>query len=55
MYGRRKKPNKVKVQKQPKEDNIIKTARNLFKLNNENQAIKSRLIRDIRNVFRKDG
>ena len=33
------------------EENIIKSIRNLFKLKKENEAIKDRIIRDIRTVL----
>ena len=33
------------------DDNIIKDIRNIFRLKNENEAIKGRIIRDIRNSF----
>ena len=33
------------------EDNIIKNERNLFGLKKENEAIKDRIIRDIRTLF----
>ena len=32
-------------------DNMIKDVRNLFRLRNENEAIKGKIIRDIRNLF----
>lgn len=43
-----------KVKKKLLEDNIIKYARNHFKLKKENEAIKDRIIRDIRNVFEQE-
>ena len=39
VYGSGKKPNKLKIQKQP-QDNVIKNKRNLFKLEKENETIK---------------
>ena len=48
MYGNGKRPSKLEIQKQFK-DNIIK--RNLFKLKRKNEAIKDRIIRDIRILF----
>ena len=41
---------KTKNQKQSK-DSIIKDERNLFRLKEENEAIKDRIIRDIKNFF----
>ena len=32
-------------------DNIIKDVRNLFRLRNENEAIKGKIISDVRNLF----
>ena len=43
-----------KVKNKSLEDNIIKYARNHFKLKKENEAIKDRIIRDIRNVFEQE-
>ena len=43
-----------KVKNKLLEDNIIKYARNHFKLKKENEAIKDRIIRDIRNVFEQE-
>ena len=50
MYGGEKKPRKPKTKKQL-ENNIMKDARNHFDLKKENEAIKDRIIRDIRNLF----
>ena len=50
MYGNGKRPSKLEIQKQFK-DNIIKSIRNLFKLKTKNEAIKDRIIRDIRILF----
>ena len=36
-------------------DNTIKSIRNLFKLKKENEAIKSRISRDIRTLFEQEG
>ena len=44
------KSKKTKNQKQSK-DSIIKDERNLFRLKEENEAIKDRIIRDIKNFF----
>ena len=43
-----------KVKSKSLEDNIIKYARNHFKLKKENEVIKDRIIRDIRNVFEQE-
>ena len=40
VYGSGKKQNKLKLQKQFEEDNIIKNIRNLFKLKKESEAIR---------------
>ena len=53
MYGRVRKPSKLKTQKQPKE-NIIKSIKYLFKLKKENEAIKDRIIREIRTLFEQE-
>ena len=37
--------------KKQSEENIIKSIRNLFKLKKENEAIKDRIIRNIRTLF----
>ena len=47
MYGGRKKPKKSKTKKQS--EDIIKDVRNIFRLKKENEAIKDRIIRDIKN------
>ena len=39
--------------KKQSEENIIKSIRNIFKLKKENEAIKDRIIRDIRTLFKK--
>ena len=54
MYGKGKKPNKLKIQKQSEEDSIIKNIRNLFKLKKENEAIKDRIIRGIKTLFEQE-
>ena len=41
--------------KKQSKENIIKSIRNLFKLNKENEAIKNRIIRDIRPLFKQEG
>ena len=46
----RKTLTKLKIRKQS-EDNMIKNVRNLFKLKNENEEIKNRVIGDIGNLF----
>ena len=53
MYGRVRKPSKLKTQKQPKE-NIIKSIKYLFKLKKENEAIKDRIITEIRTLFEQE-
>ena len=45
MYGGGKKQS---------EKNVIKSIRNLFKLKKENEAIKDRIIRDIRSLFKQE-
>ena len=37
--------------KKQSEENVVKRIRNLFKLKKENEAIKDRIIRDIRALF----
>ena len=48
LYGGGKNPREPKKQS---EDKIIKNVRNLFRLKKENEAIKNRIIRDIKNLF----
>ena len=52
------KPKQVKTVcgggKKQSEENLIKSKRNLFKLEKENKAIKDRLIRDIRKHFEQE-
>ena len=52
------KPKRVKTVygggKKQSEENIIKSIRNLFILKKENEAIKDRIIRDIRTLFEQD-
>ena len=50
MYGRRKKPRKLKIQKQF-EDNTFKNTRNVFNLKKGNKVIKYRIVRDINTLF----
>ena len=47
MYRGRKKTKKSKTKKQS--EDIIKDVRNIFRLKKENEAIKDRIIRDIKN------
>ena len=51
FYRSKKKPNKLRIQKQSEEEIIIKNIRNLFKLKKDNETIKDRIIRDIKTVF----
>ena len=51
FYRSKKKPNKLRIQKQSEEEIIIKKIRNLFKLKKDNETIKDRIIRDIKTVF----
>ena len=53
VCGGRTKPRKLKIQKQS-EDKIIKNTRNPFGLKKENEEIKHKTIRDIKNVFEKE-
>ena len=53
MYGSGNRPSKSKIQKQS-EDNIIKSIRNLFKLKRDNEAIKDRIIQDIKILFEQE-
>ena len=52
------KPKPVKTAygggKKQLEENVIKSIRNFFKLKKENEAIKDRIIRDIRTLFEKE-
>ena len=52
------KPERVKIVygggKKQSEESIIQSIRNLFKLKNENKAIKYRIIRDIRTLFKQE-
>ena len=50
VYGRRKKLNKSKTQKQS-EENITSSIRNLFILKKTKEKKKLRIIRDIRKLF----
>ena len=45
MYGGGKKQS---------EKNVIESIKNLFKLKKENEAIKNRIIRDIRSLFKQE-
>ena len=54
MYSGGNKPSELKIQIQP-EDNIIKNIRNLFQIKNENEQIKGRIIRDIKNLLEQEG
>ena len=51
FYRSKKKPNKLRIQKQSEEEIIIKNIRNLFKLKKDNETIKDRISRDIKTVF----
>ena len=50
VYGGRKKPSKLKVQKHS-ENKIIKNIKNLSKLQKENKVVEGRIIRDIKTLF----
>ena len=50
VYGGGKNPRKPKLRKQS-EDNIIKNVTYLFRLKKENEAIKDRRIKQIRDLF----
>ena len=54
MYSGGNKPSELKIQIQS-EDNIIKNIRNLFQIKNENEQIKGRIIRDIKNLLEQEG
>ena len=54
MWGKGKKPNKLKIQKQSEKDNIIKIIRKLFELKKENEGIKDKIIRDINTLFEEE-
>ena len=55
VYRGEEKPRKPKTQKgkneKQSEHNIINDVTNIFKLKKKNEAIKDRIIRDIRNLF----
>ena len=51
MYRSGKKPSKLRIQKQSEEKIIIKNRRSLFKPKKENEAIKDRIIREIKILF----
>ena len=53
VYGRGKKPTKRKTQN-PSKEIIIKSIKNLFKPKKENEAIKDRIISDIRTLFEQE-
>ena len=53
VYHGGKKPRKLKIKKQS-EDNIIKSIRNLFRLEKKNETIKNRVIRDVNNLFEQE-
>ena len=48
---RRQKLRKLKIQKQSEEDEIINNIRNLFLTKKENEAIKDKIVRDIKTLF----
>ena len=52
-YGGGKKKKEFKIKKQS-EDTIIKNVRNLFRLKKENEAIKDRKIRGIKDLFEQE-
>ena len=52
--GRGNNLNQLKIQKQYKENNIVKSIRNLFKLKTEKETIEDRIIRDIRTHFEQE-
>ena len=52
-YAQRWKETKEKIEQQY-EDNIIKNIRNLFRPKEENEAIKEKINRDIKNIFEKE-
>ena len=54
MYSGGNKPSELKIQIQS-EDNIIKNIRNLFQIKNENEQIKGRIIRYIKNLLEQEG
>ena len=53
MYGDGKKSTEIKMQKQS-EDKTIKNIKYLFKIKQENEAVKGRIIRDIKNLLKQD-
>ena len=53
MHEGGKRPRKPKIKNQS-EDNIFKNARNLLRLKIGNQAIKDRIIRDIKSLFERE-
>ena len=53
VYGIGKKLRKLKIKKQS-EDNIIKNIRNLFWLKKGNEAIKDKIVRDIKTLFEQE-
>ena len=48
---RRQKLRKLKIQKQSEEDKIINNIRNLFLTKKKNEAIKDKIVRDIKTLF----
>ena len=44
----------IGVRKKQSEENIIKSIKSIFKLKEENEAIKHRIIRDIRTLFKQE-
>ena len=50
VYDGRKKPRKLKIPFHS-ENKIIKNTRNRFRVKKENEAIKDRLIKDIKTLF----
>ena len=47
----RQKLRKLKIQKQSEEDEIINNIRKLFLTKKENEAIKDKIVRDIKTLF----
>ena len=53
MYGGEKKPRKLKIRKQCEDKTNLKK-KNLFILKTENEAIKGKMIRDIKTFFEQE-
>ena len=52
VYRIEKKPSKLNIQRQSEKGNGIKNIRNLFRLKKENEAIKDRIISDIKTLLK---